>query len=375
MKGPKFPLVQDVAGLINKLYPPWLAEEWDNVGLQVGDPTAAVQRVLVALDPSPKSIEAARRNDCQLLLTHHPLIFRPLKRLLACDDTGKTISAAITNGIAVFCAHTNADRAAGGMNHWLAEDLSLDAISGLGSVPNGLLKLVVYVPAGHEEKVAAALFAAGAGQVGAYDRCSFRCRGEGTFRPGPGTSPFIGEEGKDARVDEVRLETILPRELSQKVIRRMLQAHPYEEVAYDLFPVENPRNDVGLGCIGRLPGPLCLDEFVRQVKKILGIPALRVVGDGTRSISKVAVCGGSGISLLGEALRQGADVLVTGDVKYHEARSAEEKGIALVDAGHFHTEKIFIRHLAQRLRQEATGEGWSVAFLEMEGEEDPFRFC
>ncbi|NLC71577.1 MAG: Nif3-like dinuclear metal center hexameric protein [Desulfuromonadaceae bacterium] len=374
MKGTKFPQVQDLAGLLNKLYPPWLAEEWDNIGLQIGDPTAPVRQVMVALDPTITNLEATRKADCQLLLTHHPLIFHPLKRILTCEGIGKTIQAAIVNQIALICAHTNVDRAADGINRWLAESFALRQVAVLDEIQNGLSKLAVYVPAGHEEKVAEALFSAGAGHIGAYDRCSFRSRGEGTFRPGAGTSPFLGEAGKDERVDEVRLETVVPRGMAQKIIRRMLQAHPYEEVAYDLYPLENPRSDVGLGCIGRLPEPLSLDEFALQVKKLLGISTLRVVGAGNRRLDKVAICGGSGTSLMGEAQRRGADVLVTGDVKYHEARTAEEKGIALVDAGHFHTEKIFIHNLAQRFRQEVKRQGWPVIFLEMEGEQDPFRF-
>ncbi|NLV24588.1 MAG: Nif3-like dinuclear metal center hexameric protein [Deltaproteobacteria bacterium] len=375
MKNNKFPLVQDLAGLLNKLYPSRLAEEWDNVGLQIGDPTAAVKKVLVALDPTETSVETAAKNDCQLLITHHPLIFHPLKRILTGDEPGKTIYAAITKGIAVLCAHTNVDRAAAGMNRWLAERLALSQLCVLEETAGGLLKLAVYVPAEYEEAVAEALFDAGAGHIGAYDRCSFRSHGEGTFRPGAGTSPFRGQQGKDERGAEVRLETILPRELSQKAIRRMLRAHPYEEVAYDLYPLENIRNDVGLGCIGRLPEPLTLEGFALKIKELLGIGSLRVVGPGELRIEKVAVCGGSGISLLGEARRKGADVLVTGDIKYHEARSAEEKGIALIDAGHFHTEKIFIHHLVHRLRQEAAEEGWPIALVEMKGEKDPFRFC
>ena len=372
MKGTNPPLVQDLAGLLNRLYPPWLAEEWDNVGLQIGDPMTPVEQVLVALDPTPLALETARKTGCRMLLTHHPLIFKPLKQILTSTETGTLVHNAILYGIAVFAAHTNLDRAAEGLNGWLAERLGLSEVQTLEEIRNGLLKLVVYVPSGHEEKVAEALFAAGAGHIGRYDRCSFRVRGEGTFRAGPGSSPFLGAPGTSERVEEVRLETVVPRELGEKIRRKMLQAHPYEEVAYDLLPLENIRNDVGLGCFGRLPEPIPLEQFAVQIKQALGIPAVRMIGERRRPISKVAVCGGSGASLIGEARRRGAEVLVTGDIKYHEARSAEAQGLALIDAGHFHTEKIVISQLARRLRVETQKEGWPVRILEMEGEQDPF---
>jgi hypothetical protein len=216
-----------------------------------------------------------------------------------------------------------------------------------------LVKLVVFVPSGHEEAVAQALFAHGAGQVGNYSECSFRTAGQGTFKPGAGTDPFLGSVGKRESVDEIRLETILPAGRISRVLNRMLKAHPYDEVAYDLLPLANRRKHEGLGRIGRLPEVLSLEKFAVNVKTALDVNGLRVVGDPQGKIGKVALCGGSGSSLLHEAARQGADVLVTGDVKYHEARAAESMGVALIDAGHFGTERFMADGLANVLREAA----------------------
>jgi dinuclear metal center YbgI/SA1388 family protein len=364
--------IQDIVGLLHGLYPPALAESWDNVGLQAGDPAARVERVLVCLDPSEAALAEAERLGAQVLISHHPLLFQPLKRLSPQDETGRVLFRAIRAGIAVISAHTNLDRGRDGLNDWLAALLGLQRAEPLALGGDNLLKLAVFVPAGYEDHVAAALFEAGAGRVGRYDGCSFRADGIGTFRPGEGTSPFIGRTGMPERVREVRLETILPRELQNRVVRRMLKAHPYEEVAYDLVPLSNDRPDVGLGRIGCLDQPVHLDAFAARVKERLAVAAVRVVGQADHRVRKVAVCGGSGASLLGEAERRGADVLVTGDVKYHEACGARARGLALIDAGHFGTERIMVEHLAAVLRREAAGRRLEVEFAELKGEEDPF---
>lgn len=365
--------IHDLTGLLNALYPPALAESWDNAGLQVGDPSAPVRGVLVCLDPSEKALEAAAALSVQALISHHPLIFSPLRTVAPTDETGRVLFGAVRAGIAVLSAHTNLDRGENGLNDWLAERLGIEGGQPLVLGEPDLVKLVVYAPAGYEDAVAEALFRGGAGQIGNYDGCSFRTRGTGTFRPGSGATPFVGEVGRTERVDEIRLETILPRDRIGRVVERMKKAHPYEEPAHDLIPLGNRRGDVGLGRIGKLPASLSLDAFAARVKTSLGSPSVRVVGDGTRQVRKVAVCGGSGASVLGEALRQGADVLVTGDLKYHEARRAESEGIAVVDAGHFATERLMVPHLAAALRRGAEERRMEIEFIEMEGESDPFR--
>jgi dinuclear metal center YbgI/SA1388 family protein len=372
MKKERIARIQDLVGLVHSIYPPALAEEWDNVGLQVGEPAAELKSVLICLDPSEKALDAAVAAGAQAIVAHHPLLFRPLRSLTSTDETGRTLFRAVREGVAIVCAHTNLDRGRNGLNDWLATRLGVAAGKPLAT-GGELLKLVVFVPNGYEGQVADALFAAGAGEVGRYDRCAFRSPGTGTFRPGPGTSPFLGREGETEAVRELRLETIIPREAAGRTVERMLKAHPYEEVAYDLVPLANRRNDVGLGRIGRLERTLTLGEFAIQVKEALTVNTLRLVGDLDRQVTKVALCGGSGTSLLTEAVRQGADVLVTGDVKYHEARSAESQGIALIDAGHFATEHLMVAGLAAVLRRAAEQRGLNIVFHEMKGESDPFQ--
>lgn len=366
--------IQDLVGLIHKLYAPELAEDWDNVGLQVGDPGRALDRVMVALDPGLEAVEAARDAGAQALVTHHPLLFKPVKRLTPDDAVGKVLWAAVRDDVAIISAHTNLDCAVDGLNSWLAQKMGVEQAVPLQAVAGDYLKLVVFVPVGHEDAVADALFSAGGGQIGAYDQCSFRSSGEGTFRPGAGTQPYIGTVGQREKAEEVRLETIIPKRKLLRVLEKMQKAHPYEEVSYDLLPLQNQVPGAGLGRIGRLAQQASLGEFAARVKDFLGCDHLRLIGADQMPVRKVALCGGSGAFLLQTAHRQGADVLVTGDVKYHEARQAEELGIALIDAGHFATEQLMIEQVTQSLQAAARQLNWGVAFEAYTGEEDPFRF-
>lgn len=366
--------IQDLVGLIHKLYAPELAEDWDNVGLQVGDPGRALDRVMVALDPGLEAVEAARDAGAQALVTHHPLLFKPVKRLTPDDAVGKVLWTAVRDDVAIISAHTNLDCAVDGLNSWLAQKMGVEQAIPLQAVAGDYLKLVVFVPVGHEDAVADALFSAGGGQIGAYDQCSFRSSGEGTFRPGPGTQPYIGTVGQREKAEEVRLETIIPKRKLLRVLEKMQKAHPYEEVSYDLLPLQNQVPGAGLGRIGRLAQQVNLGEFAARVKESLGCDHLRLIGADQMPVRKVALCGGSGAFLLQTAHRQGADVLVTGDVKYHEARQAEELGIALIDAGHFATEQLMIEQVTQSLQAAARQLNWGVAFEAYTGEEDPFRF-
>jgi dinuclear metal center YbgI/SA1388 family protein len=365
--------IHDLVGLLNALYPPALAEGWDNVGLQVGDPRAQVSKVLVCLDASETALQAALDQGAEALLCHHPLIFQPLRSLTPRDETGRILFAAVQQGIAIIAAHTNLDRADNGLNDWLAAALGLSDWRPLLGGDDPLVKLIVYVPAGYEGQVADALFKAGAGQIGNYDNCSFRSEGIGTFHANDGCSPFMGKVGERSSVRELRLETVVPQGLVSRVVERMTRAHPYEEVAYDLVPLANRRKEIGLGRIGRLAQTTTLADFAATVKEALQVETIRVVGNHQGSVSKVAVCGGSGASLLKEAARQGADVLVTGDVKYHEARNAASLGLALIDAGHFATERLMAGHLAEIMGQAAEARGLNIEFLELKGEEDPFE--
>ena len=365
--------ITDVIGVLNQLCPPDLAEDWDNVGLQVGDPTVEVSKILLCLDAEEIAIAEAKRCGAQLIIAHHPLIFRALTRLSPLDMPGRILFQAIKENIAVASAHTNLDRAADGLNDWLAARLGLLDSKPLEKPKDGqLYKLVVYVPRGHEGAVMEAVFAAGAGHIGAYDRCSFRVSGTGSFRGSEDTVPFIGTAGEMEETEEVRLETIVPAASLTSVVNRMLKSHPYEEVAYDLIPLANQLSAVGLGRVGRLSQASSLRKFAEQVKTALNITSLRIVGHPDQKISKVAVCGGTGMSVYADAVRHGADCLVTGDIKFHEAQKARTEGMALIDAGHFATERIMVEELSRRLRAIFAERQFAIEVLELGTEEDPF---
>jgi dinuclear metal center YbgI/SA1388 family protein len=362
----------DIIGLLNQLCPPDLAEDWDNVGLQVGDPTAVISKILVCLDAEEVAVHEALRLGAQLIISHHPLIFRPLSRLTPADMTGRVLFQAIKKDISIVSAHTNLDRATDGLNDWLAQRLGVMDVVPLEPPESGhFYKLVVYVPSSHQLAVRQAAFSAGAGQIGSYDQCSFNSQGIGTFRGNQESEPFIGIPGELETTEEIRFETILPGSLVNKVISRVIKAHPYEEVAYDLIRLENKRLDIGLGRVGQLEQTVSLQQFAEQVKIKLHLPALKLVGELQQQIKRVAVCGGTGMSLFSAAVRQGADCLVTADIKFHEAQRARAEGVALIDAGHFATEQIMVEELSKRLRKASRENQFNVEVIEMTAENDP----
>ncbi len=368
------PKVSDVVGIINKISPFRYAEEWDNVGLQVGDPTAPAERIMVALDPGRDTVDAAVANDCHLLLTHHPLIFTPLKKISVTDPTGNLVTLAIRHALTIVSLHTNFDIAAGGVNDLLAERLGIGSCQPLKMTgAEELVKLSVFVPQGNEEQVLDALFRF-SGVIGNYRDCSFRTDGIGTFTPQAGARPFIGEVGKREEVRESRIEVLVRGTDVAAVVKALGKAHPYEEPAFDLYPLLNKGAERGLGRIGELPAATTLGEFTAFVKERLGPQGVRFVGDASRRVKKVALCGGSGASLLRTAQYQGADVLVTGDVKYHEAREAEALGLALVDAGHFATERVMVQGLTARLEKELAEGGFAATVTAFDGEREPFTY-
>ena len=364
--------LSDVVGIINKIAPPSLAEEWDNVGLQVGDTTTEIERIMVALDPGLPAIDAAIQNSCQLLLTHHPFIFKPLKRITSGDETGRLIQKSIRCGLAVMSLHTNYDTAANGINDLLAHALGLQNLSPLRIVRREeLLKLVVYIPLTHRDAVMEELLKYGSVQ-GHYAECSFSTAGTGTFRPLAGATPFIGTKDIRETVAESRFEILLPRTGLQSALKALYKVHPYEEPAFDVVPLLNEGEAAGIGRIGLLPVPLPLRDFAAQVKQNLATNSVRVVGDLDRQTFKIAICGGSGISLLHEAVRAGADTFVTGDIKYHEAREAEALGINLIDAGHFATEHLMVAGLSTQLGLELKKRKFDAEVLRCSVETDPF---
>ncbi len=368
------PKVSDIVGIINVLAPFSLAEEWDNAGLQVGNPAAPAGKITVALDASRGSVDAALADGCQLLLTHHPLIFHSLKKITANDPLGRVISLAIKNDLAILSLHTNFDIAEGGVNDLLAARLGVTCCKPLKLTwGDDLVKLSVFVPKGHEEPVMEALFRF-SGFIGNYRDCSFRTEGIGSFKPLVGATPFLGEIGKREYVEESRIEVMLRKRDVSAALKSLMAAHPYEEPAFDLYPLLNRGEETGLGRIGELPAALPLEKFAVAVKERLGASAARYVGEAAKPVRRVALCGGSGASLLREAARQGADVLVTGDVKYHEAREAEELGLAVIDAGHFATERLMIHGLKEILERELATKGYTAEITAYEGESEPYSY-
>lgn len=365
--------LSDIIGIINKIAPPFLAESWDNVGLQVGDPAVDIERIMVALDPCPESVDSALKSSCQLLLSHHPLIFKPLKRISTADETGRLIHRAIAGSLAIVSAHTNFDITPNGINDLLAESLGLTNCKPLKiSQREELVKLTVFVPATHHGQLLDALLPHG-WLTGNYAECSFTAAGTGTFKPLPGAAPFIGTVGKRESVDETRMEMVIRKTDLHPALKALHKAHPYEEPAFDLIPLLNEGQPSGLGRIGCLEPAPQLKEFAIRVKERLGVGSLRIVGDPERPVGKIAVCGGSGASLLREAAREGADLYLTGDIKYHEAREAQALGIALMDAGHFATEKLMVEGLSLLLEQELTKRRYEVEILRCTAERDPFE--
>ncbi len=370
----KIPKTSDIAGIINKIAPIALAEAWDNPGLQIGDPAAEVTRVMVALDPTPDVIDSAISSSCQLLVTHHPLIFKPLKSISSANPLGALIQKAIKGGLSIVSMHTNYDIASGGLNDLLARKIGLSSWTPLKVTSTGsLVKLIVFVPVEQLELVRSALFPFAASQ-GNYRDCSFATEGLGTFTPLEGAEPFTGKVGALTKVREERLEMLILRAQLPRAVKALLAAHPYEEPAFDVYPLMNEGEVLGLGRTGYLSEPVTLAGYVGQLKINLSAPALRYVGDPNAEISKVALCSGSGASLLREAARSGADVLVTGDVKYHDARDAQDLGLAVIDAGHFPTEIIMVHEITERLGRALVMAGYTdCKVVACQTETDPFR--
>ena len=345
------------------------------MGLQLGDPVGRVSRIMVALDPGSAAVEAAVQAGCQLLITHHPFIFTPLKRISAAEETGRLAIVALKNDLSIISLHTNYDIAEGGVNDLLARQLGVEGAQPL-RVTGGeaYVKMALFVPHGFEERLLEEL-APFMAPIGNYRDCSFQLDGVGRFTPLAGAKPFVGEPGVRHLEKESRLEFLLPKERLAAAVAAMQGVHPYEDPAYDLYPVLNRGALRGLGRIGLLPEATTAGDFALLVKDRLAAGGVRLVGEPGRRVRKVALCGGSGASLIHEAARKGADLLVTGDVKYHEAREAEAMGLAVVDAGHFATEWPMVQGLALALRRALEARKFQTEVVEYQGERDPFSFC
>ncbi len=365
---------QYIISLLESFAPKKMAIEGDPIGLQVGSLNKPVKKVMIALDVLESVVDEAIEGKVDLIIAHHPLLYRPLKRIDINTSKGKVIEKLIKNDITVYAAHTNLDVTSLGVNEWLADQLQLTSTEVLSTTyEDKLVKLSVFVPSTHEDQVRVAIGNAGAGHIGNYSHCSFSSNGIGTFTPLEGTEPFIGKQGELERVEEVKIESILPESIVKVVVSAMKKAHPYEEVAYDLYPLLNKGEELGIGKIGKLPKEMDLQEFVEHVKTAFGVSHLRVIKGKNSIIKKVAVVGGDGNKYIYPALHKGADVLVTGDIYYHNAHDAQEEGLTIVDAGH-HIEQIMKIKLKDILEEKLMNNKYETVVVESNIITDPFTF-
>ena len=333
---------REIVEYLNSCFLPVYQETYDNAGFLVGDPDREASGVLATTDVTDEVIDEAISLGANLIVSHHPLIFGGLKRLTPANATQRMVIRLIENKIGVYAAHTNLDNLKEGVNGILAQKLGLTDCSILRPVEGVLRKLVTYVPTADADRVRQALFSAGAGGIGDYDCCSYNSDGFGTFRAGEGCHPYCGQIGELHREAETRIEAIYEKRLENKIIHRLLEVHPYEEPAYDCIALDNALATVGAGMVGRLPEPMPADEFLAMVKARLALPVVRTsqrIDNSKLKIEKVALCGGSGAFLIGDAKACGADIFLTADLKYHDFQSAEGQ-IVLADIGHFESEQF-----------------------------------
>lgn len=343
--------IADVVRFLTDFAPLELAGDWDNVGLLLGDGAEEVRSIMTCLSVTPETVREAVGAETQLIVTHHPILFRATKRLTSETIEGKLVLALARSGVAVYSPHTAFDNTRGGINEALARRLELADVGVLRSLAGpARCKLVVFVPENDLARVSDALFEAGAGHIGLYSQCSFRAAGTGTFFGSEATNPTVGQKGRREEVSEWRLEVVFPSSRVEQVIAGMRRAHSYEEPAFDVYPLQPAVAPLGEGRIGRLPSPLRLRNLARRVGTVLNANGVQSVGALDKLVERVAVVCGSGGEFLGDALRAGADVFLTGEMRFHDCLAASAQGLAVILPGHFASERFGVEDLAQRLQ-------------------------
>ncbi|MCC7302222.1 MAG: Nif3-like dinuclear metal center hexameric protein [Bacteroidia bacterium] len=336
--------------LMEQLAPPVLQESYDNCGLQCGDPAAEVKGILLALDCTEGVIKEAQRKKCNLVIVHHPVIFKPLKGLTGRNEVERIIVLAVKKDIAIYACHTSLDNVLHGVNGKIAEKLGLRKVKVLAPRRGELRKLVTFCPQARVSEVLNALFKAGAGHIGNYSECSFSVMGTGSFRGNELTNPFVGKKGQRHLEKEKRIEVVLPQWKEAEVVQELLHVHPYEEVAFDIFPLLNALPQTGAGLIGELPVAMPEEKLFYWIRAIFGTGIIRHSPFLDRPIKKVALCGGSGAFLIPDAVRAGADVFITGDLKYHDFFLAEGR-LVLADVGHAESEQFTTELFYEAIRK------------------------
>lgn len=370
------PVIGDVIRIMEAIAPRRLAQDWDNSGLQIGNPDWPVMRVMVALDPTISAIQAACDKKIDLLITHHPLIFKAIRSINFKSPLGQIIELATRRRLGVFSAHTNLDSVSGGLNDFFLEKIGLN--------PSGLLcpdspveycKLAVYAPVSHYRKILDAFFELDSSSIEKYTNCTFRHQGTGTFKPGTSANPFIGKPGGDVvHVDEVKIEARVRKNEVIQAIENIRSCHPYETMAYDVYPLHSDTAETGFGRIGFLESSVPFSEFAGDIKSKFNLRQLKVSGQPDLLVQKVAVCTGSGSSLMPYFLSSDAQVFITGDLKYHDARDAQMHRKCLIDVGHFASENIMIELIYSRLIILLKNFGVEVEVEAWDQENDPFDY-
>jgi len=347
--------ISDIIHVLERWFPLQLAEPWDNVGLLWGDDRTEAKAVLTCLTLTPDVAQEAIHEGAQLIVVHHPILFRPVQRITAATEEGKMLLSLAQKGIAVYSPHTSFDNAPGGINDLLCDRLGLESRRALRPANLPHYKLVVFVPASHLEAVRQALFAAGAGIIGAYRECSFTVSGTGTFFGTESTQPAVGQKGRREEVAEHRLEVICPESTLERALQELRRAHPYEEPAVDVYPLRGLPGTGGAGRLGRLPRPMSPEQLAAHVCQALSLTGLELIASAATRIEWVAVSCGAGAAHLDDALAQGAQAFLTGEMRFHDQVRARQHGLTVLLAGHYQTERPGVEELARRLAQHFPG--------------------
>jgi dinuclear metal center YbgI/SA1388 family protein len=346
------PTVAAVTEFLEEFAPTRLAADWDNVGLLLGERAAEVRRIVICLTVTPEVVAEAVAEQAQLIVTHHPILFRGVKRLTDANPEGRMLLALVRHGVAVYSPHTAFDNTRDGINDMLAGKLGLADVTPLRRDEARQCKVVVFVPDKDLARVSDALFAAGAGRIGEYGECSYRLAGTGTFFGSDAANPTVGVKGRREEVSEWRLEVVCPEARVEAVVAAMRQAHSYEEPAFDVYPLRPTASKGGAGRVGVLPQPAALGDVARRVREGLASGPVQVVGDMAKQVRRVAIVCGAGGEMVGDAVRAKADVFLTGEMRFHDYLAAQAQRLALVLPGHYATERFAVEELARRLQQQ-----------------------
>ena len=362
--------IEEIISYLESLAHPALQELYDNAGLITGDAGWECSGIICSLDATEEVVKEAISKKCNLIVAHHPIIFGGLKKINGKNYVEKTIITAIKNDIAIYAIHTNLDNVINGVNGKMAVMLGLQNVSILSPKENTLKKLFTFAPLDKAAEVRAAIFEAGAGQIGNYSECSFNTGGIGTFKSGEGTNPYVGQTGQQHHEKEIKIEVIFPAFLENKIISAMKKAHPYEEVAYDVIALSNSWQSIGSGVLGELPEAMDEKTFLSKVKEIFKVPVIRHTALLNKTVRKIAVCGGAGSFLISKALYAGADVYITADIKYHEFFDADNR-LLLADIGHYESEQFTINLLQEILEKKFP----TFAVLKTAVKTNPVHYC